>query len=829
MTWQQTEFVLKGIYLGLLLFVAFQQPIPSWVETSFVALYTLGGLILCLGVAALRKMREGYRVRGRWLPFILFLLLENPGLVYAGIVGGLTIGVYAIFLIGRPNTGDEWRDTWQLPAFIVGGAALGIVFYILRHVRAAKIRFWLALGLAAVLVAGGVLFFQFYSDLEAPDRFMIGVLLLLGIPLFYLLTFAGMVEESEIEIAAICAALGIGLWIMSEQLASKQLAGNPHVMSTLALALPLTFYYVYTRRIMPGLRVFKHVLRGISYATVGQFRWSLMSLGRALQLDPNHALARQQLWNVHRQMDFSELVRDTETLALINFEMCLERAAYLLLLTGPKAEHLQEAHRLLDLVASQRPVLAPRVDYWRAVAFTHERKFEAAAAALERVLAGSGTSADNRHRWSVLVPAWQLALLLHPEMKSRVGQPLLEQPGRPMEAIAAVERQLAQNADDAVAWDLKRLLYNDLTEAEYATALVDNKPPAHFDHTYVKELGLALIDDETRWQRGGEYLRMAACGLPLEGPALYVKIAKACERAGRNNEVWQNYEMAQRVGRAVGPKNLSTEDRHLFFAIVKVLGEDAKKRDDLDAAVENYLLYSEYERAGLETYRTLAELYERKQQPWAALHATEQGLVYDARDTDLVARKDKYYYSVTPQELESRLENVRKWFDIEYCKQKARWILDKGGEDLDNLDWASHLIDLAQVVQPTSLAVRFLKARILRRRGEVDQGVALLEEIRNNKPEKFPSAEEEEAWFLSCRLLGDIYLDDKPDVAVQCFLDYRKSPKSGADTMYKLGRAYENLGDRSRAVKCYQQVVAFESHPLAPDAHSALQRLQAPA
>jgi hypothetical protein len=41
--------------------------------------------------------------------------------------------------------------------------------------------------------------------------------------------------------------------------------------------------------------------------------------------------------------------------------------------------------------------------------------------------------------------------------------------------------------------------------------------------------------------------------------------------------------------------------------------------------------------------------------------------------------------------------------------------------------------------------------------------------------------------------------------------------------------AYENLGDRGRAVKCYQRVVAFEAHPLAPEAHEALQRLQAPA
>jgi lipopolysaccharide biosynthesis regulator YciM len=180
-----------------------------------------------------------------------------------------------------------------------------------------------------------------------------------------------------------------------------------------------------------------------------------------------------------------------------------------------------------------------------------------------------------------------------------------------------------------------------------------------------------------------------------------------------------------------------------------------------------------------------------------------------------------------PQELRDRWEQVHKWFDVAYCMQKARVVLDRHADDLDLVDWASHLAELAQVAQPTSLAARVLRARVRRLRGESDEAIAVLEEVRTNKPEKFPSAEEEEAWYLSNRLLGDLYLDDKPDQAVQCFLEFRKSNKSGADTMYKLGRAYESLGDRGRAAKCYKQVVAFESHPLAPDAHDALQRLQA--
>jgi hypothetical protein len=62
---------------------------------------------------------------------------------------------------------------------------------------------------------------------------------------------------------------------------------------------------------------------------------------------------------------------------------------------------------------------------------------------------------------------------------------------------------------------------------------------------------------------------------------------------------------------------------------------------------------------------------------------------------------------------------------------------------------------------------------------------------------------------------------------VECFDAFRKSYRSGADTLYKLGQAYEQLGDRARAVKFYKQVTAYDAHPRAYDARDALQRLEA--
>jgi tetratricopeptide (TPR) repeat protein len=818
MRWQQTEFLFKGVYLGLCLFLALRT--PTWAELAVVGGCTLGGLALCLGVAAWRKLREGYRVRGRAVAFVLFLILENPGLVYAGVLLGLAFGIQ----VALPDPEAHWE---LAAATVAGGAVLGYVFWLLRHARAGRDRRWLSLALAVVLVGGAVagLFWQQPQLFSAePGDWlgavnMLGAVLLLGIPGFYLLTFASVVEESEVEVAAIAAALGVGLFCLA--------VGHSPTAQGVGLAVPAVLYFAYTRFVLPGLRVFKHVLRGISYATVGQHRAALASFTRALQLDPKNRLAREQLWAVHRRMDFAEIANDPETLALVSFELCLERVGSLLL-NPPGPEQLAEAHRLLDLVSKHRPDLQPRCDYWQAVALTHERRYEEAAAALDNVIAARTSAPDSPHRRAVLLEAWQFALLLHPEMRRRVGEPELAQPGRRMDAIAAVERRLAEQPDSAEAWDLKRLLYSELTEEDYAQAAPDGRPAADFDHTYAYQLGLALLGDPARWQRGAAYLRLAARGLPANAPGLFVQVARASEKAKDYRGAWDAYEMAKQAGRAAGPANLSDEDRLIYFNVVKMLAESAREDGNLDAAIENFNLYVQYERAGVETYRQVADLYERRGDAWSALRCTEQGLVYDPKDADLVARKDRYYYSVMPGDLRERWEAAAKWFDLAYCVRKARWLLDRQGADLDLLDWASHLLDLAQAARPGSLAVRVLRARVRRLRGELPEAIATLEEVRKGRPETFADGEEEEAWYLACRLLGDLYLEERPELAVECLQEYRKSARSGADTLYKMGVAYERLGDAARAAKCYRAVTGYEQHPLAPEAHDALARLRAP-
>jgi tetratricopeptide (TPR) repeat protein len=469
------------------------------------------------------------------------------------------------------------------------------------------------------------------------------------------------------------------------------------------------------------------------------------------------------------------------------------------------------------------------------VAFLHQRQIDQAAENLEKLLSASAD--DSPQRRSVLFQAWQLALVLHPEMSKRVGTPLLAKPGLRMEAIAAVERHLVLKPEDESAWQIKRLLYSPLTENDYNSVVLPEQSVLDFDHAYPQQLGLALLEDKDRWLRGCEFLRIAARGLPGQAPQIYIQLGKVHESHGDPEGLWKSYYRALQAARKAGVAALNQEDRAAVFAVVKTLGEHEMKVGNIDIALEAFKFYTQYDRAGLETYRVLAELFQRKaeacQNPrerqdalWMALNCTEHALTYDSKDADLLDRKSRYYYSITPEDLHARLEQVHKWFDVAYCLDKARWVLEKYNGDLDLLDWAGHLTELAHVADPQRLQVKLLQARIRRLRGDIDGAVAMFEAIRQNKPEKFANEEEEDSWLLAHRLLGDIYLDEKPDQAVLCFQEFRKSQRAGADTLFKMGRAYENLGDFARAARCYEHVTAFEGHPLYYEAKEGINRLR---
>jgi tetratricopeptide (TPR) repeat protein len=806
--WIQIEYIGKGVALGLLAALAFRA--PDWTRTAVFVGITTVGLIAALGLAGAKTAQ---RASGRLLAFLLFLILENSALVYAGVLAGMLVG--GIVLTFAFEGG--WTPV-DLLAGIGGGAVVGGAFSFLRSLENRWLRGTTVLIFGAAAAAGILTALsRFTNVLEGDAGTLFAVHVLLTIPLLYLLTFAGRAEESELEIGSICTALGVALWILL-----------PENHRLVALIIPVSVYLLYLRYVLRRLTVFKHALRGMSYGQMGLHRQALQAYRRALQLDPHNALAREGRWRVHKEIDFSQAVHDPETMQLVDLDLCLERASELLMQPRPGSERLAEAHKLLNLVLTQRPEMQPAVYYWRAVAHAHAKEFDKSEAELRTVLTPSNYPPNDAYRASVLVSCWQLALTQHPELRRRVGTPLLTQENRRLDAIADVEAALV-SGPDAGAWELKTLLYEGVTENEYDVRRgpARSLPSGEFDHMHALQLGLALLADGQHWRRGAELLRISARGLPEKAPSIYYTVAEAARKAGDAECCRFHEEALKQLARELGVRNLSADDQKAFYTTVRNLGDAAYAAGDLDAAIENLSLFVSSSDCGVETLRMLAELHERKGDALGALLWNEKALSLDGRNKQLLERKDRYYYSVTPDQLRQHLDRAKKWFDVEYCNRKAKSLLDLKQGGPEQVDWALHLAEIARVMQPESILPPVLCGRARLRRGEQHEAIALFEAVREQCKDKSLGGEEEEAWYLCSRLLGDLYLQStgRPDLALACLNDYRKSAKSGADTLFKIGQAYEALGDRAKAAKWYQNVTVYD-HPLASEAYMALSRLE---
>jgi hypothetical protein len=131
MRWSHLEYLLKGLFLSLVLYAALQMshepPSGSYAEPLLrFNLPILVGLLAVLLYAGSCKVREGYRLKGRFWIFVFFLLLESPTLVYTGIFGGVILGTYLI----QQSAGSD-----LLLPVLGGGALLGLSFVLVRLIR----------------------------------------------------------------------------------------------------------------------------------------------------------------------------------------------------------------------------------------------------------------------------------------------------------------------------------------------------------------------------------------------------------------------------------------------------------------------------------------------------------------------------------------------------------------------------------------------------------------------------------------------------------------------------------------------------------------------
>jgi tetratricopeptide (TPR) repeat protein len=852
--WHRNEYILKGVFLGLWTFFALQVPADysaAWIDIVWVLGWVCAGLAVGLVAGTCLQLSRGVRPWHNWLAFPLLVLLESPTFIYGGITAGLVIGV----LSGAPgaepwasqlaaNFGLSFDDikhatSRDLPAdhewkgklpgdwlgyCAVGGALLGFALYRFRQQEDVNHRFWGGLAIAATMVYLATEYISKVPTLDNADaRFNLGMYLLLGLPFFYLLTFCGEAEESEVEIMTLCAALGTGLHLMGF---AKRFPG---IGPAATFLIPITLYFVYATRLMPELRVFKHVLRGYSYMNLGRLTLAIQFFRRALELAPDSPLANQGILTLHNNLTLTQIDSDPELVESLDFGICLDRATALLMPAGavPTPNDRAEAERFLQLVEQRKPAYLAQIDYLRVISLMHAKQYDTAAETLSRLLNPETPGYHPVVRKRVLFDAWDLALRIHPKMVDRLGKAELNKPGRRMEAIQAVERKLAVEPNNPAAKQYRTELYADLSEGEFIAAAATGVPK-DFTYEYVEQLGLALVDDADpeRRERGMGYLRMAARGLPERAPGIFFKLAQVYEKLGDEENARKSYESAKQVAQAIGPRNLYRDQKQFYLDSLRRLADMADARGDFNTAIEELRRYQEDGGpAALAAYRKLAELYGKISDPMNALLMTETGLTYDKTDGDLKKKRDSFYYSVDPAKLEQVKDKVARWFDVRYCVEKAMAVLNTKDGGVELLDWAAHLATLARIMKPESHGVRLVEARVLMRKGERDAGVKILEDIREGEK---GSGDEQEAWYTTTKLLGQLYLDefDRPDLALKCYMDYKDYHKSGADTLYQIARCYEKQGDTANAIKFYNAVTAYEGHSLYWDAKEAIKRLK---
>ena len=798
------ETILKGVFVGVWAYLALS--LPGGVGFGRVVLFTLAGTGLGLLAGAVWQLRRGHRPGGNPLGFSLLTLLDSAYFVYPGLVGGAALGA---FLATDPPA-DAPR---LLPACVAAGALLGLILDRLRPIRSR----WYRLGLGLLLGVGLTAFCLHYLP-QWPATQGVGAqrlfaeYLLAGLPLFALLMFAGESEESEAEVAALCAGLGLGLYLL------KLESRVPEQFEKLIFLAPLGLYFVLATRTLPRVRVFKQSLRGYAHLSAGRAEPALGHFVRALQLDPRSELASNGLARLVRTADLGMLSEASQDLLPVAF--CLDLAEQSLLGHAPTVKEVGDALRLIAATDRRPGANGARATYLRAVGLTHLGDYDAAASELSNLLDPAGPLADSPTRPATLFPAWNLAVSLHPALRERLGEAELAKPGRRVEALLATEEQLARFPEDPTGLELKRQLYSGLSEAE----LADAGDPAGLNYDYLDQLGQSLLAGEP--ERGAGYLRMAARGLPGRAVAIFHQLARLAQNSGDTEAATGYLNQIKRVGVSVGPKSLAPEARAIYLEALDVLAAHAEARGDLSAAVEDYRLLVEVSEVTPDLLRRLAELYANAGDPLNAAVVAERGLLYAKGDADLLAKKQSYYFSIPVDRVAAARQQVAPWFDVAHCVSTANRVADQREADADTLDYGLHLARLARAVRPESQTAALAEARLLLRAGERDAGLSLLEDLREQPR---GGGDDEDAWFAGTRLLGAIYLDeiDRPDLAANCFNDYRQSPKSGAETLYQLGRALERSGDTAGAIRAYEGVSkAYASHSRAHEAGEAARRLR---
>lgn len=807
-----TEHLLKGLFVALAVQAgvwASADPSGRWTTLAGIDGIALAGLAVALVIAASRTAPG----RNRPLAHLMFLLLKHGALARGGVVGAMAAGSLAL---AAPGAG-EGRELLGL--LVAGGLAAGGLCAMAAGQRRPEARLGLAAGVALVVAAtavaaglapwrvpgGGSLLPERLDLLAWQVPFILALLPVLDI--------AAESPQTQADAALWCALLGLGLWLPSRH--------GPPALVLVVLVLPVVVFALAARTVLPGWASFKMAFKGRALARQGDLPGALGCFRQALRLNPLDRMAREGYWRTHLELEPEGVASDPLARRLIHPGDCLSRASELLSSSPPQ---LADARRLLMLAGKLDATLAPLASFWTAVALLHERNHDEAFARVEPLLANPGEGASEPALDANLL-AWRLVMAWHKGARERLMAPALGSPGSRMAAIASVERGLAAEPADQELWGIKRELYSGLGEGEFHAGCSLGLPPG--DPVYLDELAMALAGDDATWKRAAAYMAMAVESGGSRAVRRLIGLARLLEAHGEEEGARARYWQAAEAGRSLGPQALEAEDRELYFRAARHQAELAEHEGRGGDAIGWWQATLASERSGIETLRRLSALHEAAGDPLSALRAVVKGLVYQADDKDLLERRDRYLWSLPLESPACTAEGLAGLVDPAHCVRKARGILDDRRGDPEWLEVAEHMLVLADRVDPGNLMAKVLLSRARLRLGDRDGAIAGFEAVRAAKPTGLFQGEAPEAWQMANQALGDLYLEvGRPADAIACLADFRESPRSGAATLYKLGQAHEEVGEKAKARSYYRQVTGYEDNPLAWQAREAIDRLE---
>ena len=308
------------------------------------------------------------------------------------------------------------------------------------------------------------------------------------------------------------------------------------------------------------------------------------------------------------------------------------------------------------------PKLISHVIYYRAVATVHAGESTRPADCSTTCLIRKAGSPDDAAQERSFSTPGNSCCCVHPSSQATRGR-AADSPCR----AGAWRRSARSNVNwpysrtKPAFWSFAKTLYADLQEAEYSEAAKTVRRPIS-RMRYAEELGHAMIAAiRIIGGAGAEFLRMAANGRRCGGRSIFAGLAEAYAKAGETAASDALFASTfATAGLEVGLPNLPPDQRTIYFNTVKRLADEAAARDELDEAIYNYSLATQRPRQRRADFARLGRNVRKKERHLQRDADHGKGPRYDGRDPDLLAKKDKYYYSLEPAERSPAREGRRQ-------------------------------------------------------------------------------------------------------------------------------------------------------------------------